>query len=136
MSTDWAAASISLTAVHSYVPALCLEIAGISRYSSSDARSPVNDNIQSGRQDRLLFSIKSVTCQWLACGESEVNIGSWTVRHTEVKVMIKKVVIDTNVDIGYDVRFLKSQTYSFNYACYTVYFLWFIKTVFVIPISL
>lgn len=33
--------SISLTAVHSYVPALCLEIDEISRYSSSDARSPV-----------------------------------------------------------------------------------------------
>lgn len=41
MSTVWTSVSISLTAVHSYVPALCLEIDGISRYSSSDARSPM-----------------------------------------------------------------------------------------------
>lgn len=41
ISTVWTSASISLTAVHSYVPALCLEIDGISRYSSSDAMSPI-----------------------------------------------------------------------------------------------
>lgn len=40
MSTVWTSASMSLTAVHSYVPALCLLIDGISRYSSSDAMSP------------------------------------------------------------------------------------------------
>lgn len=45
MSTVCTSASISFTAVHSYVPALCLEIDGISRYSSSDARSPMKDHM-------------------------------------------------------------------------------------------
>lgn len=44
MSTVWMSVSISFTAVHSYVPALCLVIDGISRYSSSEARSPVTDH--------------------------------------------------------------------------------------------
>lgn len=50
MSTVWTSASMSLTAVHSYVPALCLEIDGISRYSLSDAISPMKGHIQSGRK--------------------------------------------------------------------------------------
>lgn len=45
MSTVCKSASISFTAVHSYVPALCLEMDGISRYSSSDARSPMKDHM-------------------------------------------------------------------------------------------
>lgn len=40
MSTVWTSVPMSLTAVHWYVPALCLLIDGISRYSSSDAMSP------------------------------------------------------------------------------------------------
>lgn len=40
MSTVCVSVSMSLTAVHSYVPAFCLEIVGISRYSSSDVKSP------------------------------------------------------------------------------------------------
>lgn len=43
MSTVCTSVSISLTAVHWYTPALCLEMDEISSSSSSEARSPVRD---------------------------------------------------------------------------------------------
>lgn len=84
MSTVWTSVSISLTAVHSYVPALCLEMDGISRYSSSDARSPVKDHTHSGRKGRRSFRV-NVTSQQLWPGlilsHPESPHGFWERHH-------------------------------------------------------
>lgn len=56
MSTVWMSVAMSLAALHSYVPALCLDMDGISRYSSSEARSPVEGHRQKESEWRQLFA--------------------------------------------------------------------------------
>lgn len=58
MSTVWTSASMSLTAVHSYVPALCLLIDGISRYSSSDAMSPTKGHTHTKQKKKWRRSFR------------------------------------------------------------------------------
>lgn len=65
MSTVWTSVSMSLTAVHWYVPALCLLIDGISRYSSSDAISPAHVKNKRGKKTNSETSFRGWRTEWL-----------------------------------------------------------------------